>query len=87
VHARCRRGAAKRRCPPGDLDRGAAPPLVVDLDGPLRARRTWRACLCRLVHEQPWWIPLLPYPWLLLGGAILMGYILGSLAGEKGSSR
>jgi ElaB/YqjD/DUF883 family membrane-anchored ribosome-binding protein len=25
-------------------------------------------------------------PWLLLGGAILMGYILGSLAGEKGSS-
>jgi ElaB/YqjD/DUF883 family membrane-anchored ribosome-binding protein len=26
-------------------------------------------------------------PWLLLGGAILMGYILGSLAGEKGSSR
>jgi ElaB/YqjD/DUF883 family membrane-anchored ribosome-binding protein len=25
-------------------------------------------------------------PWLLLGGAILMGYILGGLAGEKASS-
>ena len=26
-------------------------------------------------------------PWLLLGGAILMGYVLGGLASEKASSR
>jgi hypothetical protein len=61
----CMRGAdeAQRRSddPPGDLDRGAEPPLVVDLGCTQMARTTWRACLCRLLYERPWWVPLLPF--------------------------
>jgi hypothetical protein len=36
-----------------------APPLDVDLDGTVTARRTIRECLCRLARERPWCLPRL----------------------------